>query len=246
MSTQNIVLGIVVVIILYVLYLYYFGDATKKSLVGMHDATVPTLVSSGSLPPGASSNFTFSIWVYVSDWNYGIGKFKPIFVRAKPSGDPKVKQYCPMVKFDKNLNNVIIEQMVYEKGKSTPSIESATLDNLPLQKWCNIILSVNNRALDIYLDGKLVKTKYFGGVPKVDADADLVLTPNSNGNAQFADGFKGYTAKFMYYARAVNPREAYSIYKEGYGSNWLSDLFNKYKIKIAFMKDQEELNSFMI
>ena len=50
----------------------------------------------------------------------------------------------------------------------------------------------------------------------------------------------------MYYNRAVNPREAYSIYKEGFGSNWLSDLFNKYRIKIAFMKDQEELNSFQI
>jgi hypothetical protein len=234
------------VIILFVFFLSYFGDASKNSFVGLPDATVPALVSSGSFPPGASSNFTFSIWVYVSDWNYGIGKFKPIFVRAKPSGIPNVKPYCPMVKFDKNLNNVIIEPMVYEKGKTTPSLVSATLDNLPLQKWCNIILSVNNRALDIYLDGKLVKTKYFKGVPKVDTDADLVLTPGANGNAQFADGFKGYPAKFMYYARAVNPREAYRIYKEGYGSNWLSDLFNKYQIKIAFMKDPAELNRFLL
>ena len=106
MSTQNIVLGIIVVIILYVLYLYYFGDSSKKSLVGMHDATKPALVSAGSMPPGPSVNYTFSIWVYISDWNYGIGKFKPVFVRG--AGDPAAKKFCPMVKFDKNLNNLII------------------------------------------------------------------------------------------------------------------------------------------
>jgi hypothetical protein len=246
MSTQTIVLGIIIVIILYVLYLYYFGDSSKKSLVGMHDATTPALVSAGSMPPGASVNYTFSIWVYVSDWNYGIGKFKPIFVRGQKTADLEDPPYCPMVKFDKNLNNIVIEQAVYPKGVETPKLEQATLENVPLQKWTNIIMSINNRALDIYLDGKLIKTKYFDGVPMVNSEADLVLTPNSSGNPEYADGFKGYTAKFMYYARSVNPREAYEIYQEGYGSNWLSDLFNKYKIKIAFMKDQEELNSFQI
>ena len=82
MNMKNIILGIIILIILYVLYLYYFGDASKKALVGMHDATVQTTVSAGSMPPGTSQNYTFSIWVYVSDWNYGIGKFKPVFVRG--------------------------------------------------------------------------------------------------------------------------------------------------------------------
>ena len=247
MNMKNIILGIIVLIILYVLYLYYFGDGSKKSLVGMHDATVPTVVSSGSMPPGTSQNYTFSIWVYVSDWNYGIGKFKPVFVRGK--GVSTVPSVFPMVKFDKNVNNLIIDHIYNsEDGGSDFLNEEITLENVPLQKWTNIIMSLNNRAMDLYLDGKLVKTKYFDGIPIVLSDADLTLTPNlsSSKSGDYTDGFKGYTAKFMYYSRSINPREAYTIYKEGFGGNWLSDMFNKYKIKIAFMKGADEMNSFEI
>jgi len=250
MNMKNIILGIIVLIILYVLYLYYFGDASKKALVGMHDATVQTTVSAGSMPPGTSSNYTFSIWVYVSDWNYGIGKFKPVFVRGKSGGPPV--PVCPMVKFDKNVNNLIIDH-IYGPVKGTDEnanfgLQEITLENIPLQKWTNIIMSLNNRAMDLYLDGKLVKTTYFKGVPAVLSDADLTLTPSMSGtkSGDYTNGFKGYTAKFLYYSRSINPREAYTIYKEGFGGNWLSDLFNKYKIKIAFMKGAEEVNSFEI
>ena len=139
MSTQNIVLGIIVVIILYVLYLYYFGDGSKKALVGMHDATTQVNVSAGSMPPGPSVNYTFSIWVYVSDWNYGIGKFKPVFVRGKGASIGGIPPVCPMMKFDKNLNNLIVDHMYYADGANNIKLESVTLPNVPLQKWTNII-----------------------------------------------------------------------------------------------------------
>jgi len=246
MNMKNIILGIIILIILYVLYLYYFGDSSKKALVGMHDATVQTTVSAGSMPPGTSQNYTFSIWVYVSDWNYGIGKFKPVFVRG--TGTSTVPPVCPMVKFDKNVNNLIIDHIYQAEGVSDFANQEITLENIPLQKWTNIIMSLNNRAMDLYLDGKLVKTKYFDGVPRVITDAPLILTPSMSGtkSGDYTNGFKGYTAKFLYFSRAINPREAYTIYKEGFGGNWLSDMFNKYKIKIAFMKGADEMNSFEI
>ena len=51
----------------------------------------------------------------------------------------------------------------------------------------------------------------------------------------------------QYFTRAVQPEEAYAIYKAGYsGGNWLGDLFDKYRLKIAFMEDSRELNSFVI
>ena len=97
-----------------------------------------------------------------------------------------------------------------------------------------------DNALDCYLDGKLVRTCLMPGVPKLSGAGSLVLTPNGK-------SFQGYTGNFQYFNRAINPREAYAIYKEGYGgSNWLSNLFNKYRIKLAFMKDNQEVNSFEI
>ena len=160
MSVQNIVLGIIVVIILYVLYLYYFGDGSKKALVGMHDATVQSLVSAGSMPPGPSVNYTFSIWLYVSDWNYGIGKFKPVLLRFK-GANRGVPPVCPFMKLDKNLNNLIVDHMYYADGKNNIKLESVTLPNIPLQKWTNVIMVLNNRAMDLYLDGKLIRQNIF-------------------------------------------------------------------------------------
>ena len=56
----------------------------------------------------------------------------------------------------------------------------------------------------------------------------------------------GETSKFRYIARSINPREAYEIYREGPGGNWLTDLLSQYKLKFSFLKNNEEVNSFEI
>tara|TARA_B100001057_G_scaffold488674_1_gene573503 strand:- start:44 stop:733 length:690 start_codon:yes stop_codon:yes gene_type:complete len=229
MSFQKVVLGVIVVLILYVLYLYYFGDSSKKVLVGMHDAQNEVIVSGGSMPPGASSDYTFSIWVFVANWNYNIGKKKPIFIRGNGQADDD----CPRMEFDSNLNNIDVTVSVFNSQPKT-----CTLENVPLQRWTNIIMTINNRALDLYLDGKLIRTCYLDNVPKIIPGANLALTPSG--------GFKGNTAKFQYLSRAINPREAYTIYKEGYGESGLFSLVSKYKLKFAFVKENKELNSFTL
>ena len=69
-------------------------------------------------------------------------------------------------------------------------------------------------------------------------NAPVYVTPDG--------GFSGETSKFRYLARVISPREAYEIYREGPGGNWLSDLLNQYKLKISFLKGSEEINSFQI
>jgi hypothetical protein len=142
--------------------------------------------------------------------------------------------------FDPNMNNVTITLATYPPTGGDAVEATCQFVNVPLQAWTNLIMVLNGQALDCYLDGKLVRTCLMPGVPKVAAAGDLILTPNGN-------SFQGYTGNFQYFNRAVNPREAYAIYREGFGgSNWLSNLFNKYRIKLAFMKDNQEVNSFEI
>jgi hypothetical protein len=130
-------------------------------------------------------------------------------------------------------------------GATSGQVSTCTLENVPLQAWANVIMTLNNRSLDLYLDGKLVRTCVLPGVPIQASGEPLVVCGNGpNGGA---GGFEGYISNFQYFSRAVNPREAYAIYREGPGgSNWLSNLINKYRIKIAFMKNNREVNSFEI
>ena len=84
------------------------------------------------------------------------------------------------------------------------------------------------RTIDLYLDGKLVKTCVMPGVPKIESGASVYVTPNG--------GFSGWTSSFKYWGESTNPQKAWDIYKQGYGGNWLGNLFGKYSLKVSIVE----------
>ena len=119
-----------------------------------------------------------------------------------------------------------------------PNVSTCEIDNIPIQNWVNVIVSLYNRTLDIYLNGKLVRTCVLPGVPDVNNDAPVFVTPGG--------GFSGWTSTFKYWANASNPQEAYNIYKDGFGGSILANLINKYKLRVSLMKGQAVTSSFEI
>ena len=114
-------------------------------------------------------------------------------------------------------------------GTQTSSVShTCTIKNFPLQKWINLVISLQNQTLDIYLDGKLHKTCLLQGVPKISSEAPVQITPKG--------GFNGWTSNFQYWDDASNPQQVYNIYKQGYGGGILGNLFNKYKLHFNFLK----------
>ena len=235
MSVQNIIVGVVIVIVIYLLYIWIFGDSTRSHLVSMHDAKKSLVLTGDNVPHGSSADYTYSFWVYISNWNYRVGEKKVILARGK---DAKVAS--PEISLGAMLNNIEVTLGTYAQGHSGDAVNhTCTLENVPLQAWANVIVTLNNRSLDIYLDGKLVRTCVLPGVPKMTSGSPLIITPGG--------GFDGYVSNLIYYSRAVNPREAYAIYREGpAGSNWLSNIFNKYRLRLEFLKDGKVVNEFDI
>ena len=74
------------------------------------------------------------------------------------------------------------------------------IENVPLQKWTSLIISVAGRAMDVYLDGKLINTKILTNSPNIGSTTSLTLTPRG--------GFSGSITNFSYYTTSLNPREA--------------------------------------
>ncbi len=242
MEIKSILLGVIVIIILVVLYFWIFSDNEQHNLVTLKDATIKEAIKKTAIPN--PSEFSFSFWTFINNYNYNYGNKKYILYRG--DGTAAAGQRFA-VYLDEYKSDLVVE--ITETG--APGAEKARkckVENIPLQRYSHILISYRARVLDIFIDGKLTKSCTLNGNFKSDDSGGLLICPSENqvdsAKQIKKEGFKGFLASLRFFTRAVQPREAYAIYKEGYsGGNWLSDMFNKYKLKIAFMEDQRELSS---
>lgn len=115
----------------------------------------------------------------------------------------------------------------------------ASLDMVPLQEWFNIIFSFNQNVIDIYLNGKLVKSEILpGNIYNCTSNSDITITPNG--------GFDGWTSSIQYLDDAVSPEQAYNMYNTGFGGGIFGSLFDKYKVKFTLMHGNVEDGSYTI
>jgi hypothetical protein len=253
MSPLSIVILIVILVLIFILIKYIYSD--PYTLQNIQSGKVASTINATSLATNGtsvpSSNFAYSIWFYVNDWNYRYGESKVIFGRmgsmsSKGSGsvsgvsglDP-----CPAVVLGPVENNIAVSLGCYpgiDQEPTTPGgttvVKTCSVANIPIQKWVNLIVSVYGRSMDIYIDGKLVRTCLLPGVASVNNDANIYVTPNG--------GFEGWTAKFQYYPNSLNPQEAWNIYTQGY-SSWLS-MFNAYQLQISLVENGNTQSSITI
>lgn len=221
-------------LLLVVIFLYYYFSK-KTFLTSVSDATVSQMISPNDIPnpdDANSSNFTYAIWFYINNWNYKYGEPKIIFTRMNNDNMP-----CPSVSLDSMTNDLSVNMAVYPNESSSSSVvHNCKISNVPLQKWVCLTLSMYGRTMDVYLDGKLVRTCPLPGVAKACNNVPIAITPGG--------GFSGYTGAFQYYNNASNPQDAYNIYRRGFGSNALSGAFNRFRIKIDVLDNNVAQSSF--
>lgn len=249
MDITGVLVLILVILLLYVL-IRYATDGSKVQ-TGIVEALKMQTVSHKNLAAGsvAASNFSHCIWFYIDDWNYNYGTYKPLLLRtpttpAETALVPglKVQNVCPAVILGSQNNTMDIFQTIFQTGNATSSntmtidgiqYNKCTVTNIPIQKWCCLIVSFYGRTCDIYLDGKLIRTCVMDGVAKVDKDADMYITP---GIITGKGSFKGWTSNYQFFPNSTNPQQAYDFYKKGFGGNWLSNLLNM-EVKVTFSKN---------
>jgi hypothetical protein len=246
MSPLNIVIIIIIIIFIYMFLRYVFNDPyTIQNLQNGQTATTinaSSLATNGSNVP--SSNFAYSIWFYINDFNYRYGEPKVIYGRMgalSTEGNGSIDGIsgldpCPAVVLGAIENNLQVSVGCYpgiNQQPTTPGgktvVHTCSVANVPIQKWVNLVVSVYGRTMDLYIDGKLVRTCLLPGVANINNNANIYVTP--------AGGFNGWTSKFQYYPNSLNPQEVYNIYVKGYGSNIFSNLFGTYQIQFSLIEN---------
>jgi len=252
MDIKKIIFGAVILIILYIFYTTVFSDIQHSRLYG-----------------SGSTDYTYSFWIYINDYNKNYGEKKMILERTYQQTGQDV--YFPQIYLGENQNDIhfkisksnttgtVSVPSEEECGKKNMDYDSTAtpakcvirhheivVHNIPLQKWNHVIMTKSGSTIDIYIDGKLVKTSILDGTAyRPNPDTGITLTGKINETSDSA-GFAGYLSKVLYKAGAVNTREAYQMYKEGYGQGGIGSFFNRFKLKFAFLQDNQEKSSIIL
>jgi hypothetical protein len=135
MKVQSIVMVIVILLLLYVVMKYVLNDA--NTMTGLMSGTEVQKIVAKDLAKDDSglhmTNFAYSIWYYIDDWNYNYEKTKVLFGRTPqgsfPGDTSPMNMYpCPAVVFTPNTNDL----MVFLETSTTAST-SSTCD--PSYNW---------------------------------------------------------------------------------------------------------------
>jgi hypothetical protein len=256
MGALTIVFTVLIIILFFRLLKYLVSD--PNTLQSLQDGKTASTIDATSLATNdsnvASSNFAYSCWFYVNDWNYRYGEPKVIFGRMGAKSSPEGGSLgdgisgldpCPAVILGAVENNLMVALGCYPGADNEPDnsggktvIHKCGVSNIPIQKWVNLIISVYGRTMDLYIDGKLVRTCLLPGVASVNNNANIYVTPKG--------GFDGWTSKIEYYPDSLNPQDAWNIYIKGYSGNFLSNLFGSYQIEISLIENGTTQNSVTI
>lgn len=95
-----------------------------------------------------------------------------------------------------------------------PNVEICDVENIPLQRWVNINVSVHDNVIDIAMDGQLVKSCILSGAPYISTEESLYVSPKV-GNSGAAGGFNGYLSNLQYTNKALPLNRIYQTYKNG-------------------------------
>jgi hypothetical protein len=187
-------------VLLYIMYLY-----NPALLNGMIDARYPIEVVSENLVK-TQNEFTLSFWYYVEGWKYKYNETKTLlnWDNGKLVVDLKPKD-----------NTMIITMLDLDGNK-----RECVVEDIKLQKWNFVCLTLWNRSLDVILDDKYSQSCAQDNSPDYSNSSEVVVSGK--------DGFNGKVSNIYFYNYARKYEETLGLYYKGpFYKSFLLELASK-------------------
>ena len=201
---------------------YFLGPVGSPKLIdGMIDAKQliviqqdPLLKDSVTITRSSNATegieFTWSVWIYIDDLTYNSGRYRCVFYKGNDYAKNPNSQDSQGLNFPNNAPGLYISpnsnSLVVMMNTFNVINEEITIDNIPINKWVNVIIRCENNTLDIYVNGTIIKSHYLHGVPKQNY-GDVYIAPNG--------GFSGYISNLWYYNYALGTAEIAKLTNKG-------------------------------
>ena len=242
MNLLTIFVFVLIIVLAYTVY--KLMTKTTATVSGFSDASKTLTVSSDKTgSTSGANNYGYSVWLYIDTWISSEASAttinKNVLTRCDAGNNPLVAMYL-----DNNQNNL---NVVVRGNETAP----CTIRNVQLQKWINLTMSVYGNTLDLYLDGKLVRTCIMKTMPAALKSGENVYVGGGYTMAASAiapqDGdLQGYLSNVVYKAEYFTPEEAWSIYSDGYSGAGMFDFLHSYKLNFSLTNNNQTVGQFSI
>jgi hypothetical protein len=209
-----IVIGLIVLIFLVLYGLYWFlkSAALTKGIVSLNTAQT---TESEKLDVAGSD-------IYYDGW---------IFIVNTTSASTLINRELQIV-VDTSVANK--STMSIKTHDGTINVTTVT-DDLPLQKWVHFAVRYRSSILEIYLNGKLIKTTHYSRLMH-GYDKTKELTIGSTGT------INGYITKVRRLTNPLDSNRIWESYLEGNGQfsgtmGYLFNFFDDYNAKVTIYKN---------
>ena len=237
-STKTLLFFIlcVLVIVIGVIYIILKNDGRKMYMVFPEVMTLPAkqefLQNDTEAPTTPfGREYSYSFWMYVKDSPQT--SEKKILFRRGPADAPTFMAYVDAE--DAKLN-VLVKMHNIDKNsgidfeRDTCSYRAITLDYIPIQRWINILVTIDNDVITLYVDGQIYKVL---NTRRIDnCNKTTVTKPTGKfmlGNYG-SSNIDGWIAKVQYFNYSLTASRARAIYAAGPQTfNRLRQAFNAYE-----------------
>lgn len=219
-----VIIGFVILFRLMISFItWIFSPSGKVVLVnGLQNGSVSSTISQdpnnkSSITILRSENekdgieFTWSVWLYLngfedsSSYHHVFNKGNTSTSQPTPTGNfpgTTTPNNAPGLYINPNYDGF----RVIMNSFNNPYQEVIEVTDLPMAKWINIVIRVQDKNCDIYVNGRLVKRRIMTEVVKQNYD---------NVHVSLNGGFSGYLSNLTYYNRSVSVTEIQDIISVG-------------------------------
>lgn len=148
--------------------------------------------------------FTWSTWVLIDDLEYKKGLYKHIFHKGNDKFTPENVAFpnnAPGLYIHPNKNALVLYMNTFDDIN-----EEIIIDDIPLNKWISVVIRVDGRNVDVYINGNLKVRHKMRSVVKQNY-GDVYVSMQG--------GFSGLISSLKYYNKGLSTMEIYSIDKKG-------------------------------
>ena len=254
----NVIYVIAFLVALYYVYKFLIsGSELEVTLLDAEmDANAPRgfiISKNPDVRVKQGGEYTISFWMYINSWDYRSGLAKSVIqiVDNNNAGDYALLTTVlypnePKLMVRVRTNAAISKGVDYTKRSNfdsllsgrqgatmfNPSMEMPVCDiqDIDLQRWINITISVNGRIVDIYYDGKLNRSCVLPDIPSAPATGLQSILVGQKG------GYGGKISGIQFFAYPLTPDRIYSIYQAGPRgpASFVSYLMDKLGIKLTY------------